>query len=72
MNIRVRIDDGVLELVSTDDSSRLGSSIISRPHFSVKATFPGITTLYVSLNSSDVCLCINIHSDAFLFVYNSF
>ncbi|ONK57184.1 uncharacterized protein A4U43_C10F17460 [Asparagus officinalis] len=49
MNMQVHIDDGILELVRVDDSSKLGGRIISIPNFSVKATVLGTTTLYVSI-----------------------
>jgi len=53
MNMHVHIDDGILELVSMNDSSGLGGWIISRPYFSVKAVVLGIATLYVSLQCSN-------------------
>lgn len=49
MNIHVHIEDGILDVVNGSLSSSIGSWIIYRSNFSVRALDVGTTTLYVSL-----------------------
>ncbi|XP_039138500.1 nuclear pore complex protein GP210 isoform X1 [Dioscorea cayenensis subsp. rotundata] len=48
MNIHVHIEDGILDVVNGSLSSSIGSWIIYRSNFSVRALDVGTTTLYVS------------------------
>lgn len=48
MNIRVHIEDHIIELVNEDDFSCCDDGYVNVPNFRIRATRLGITTLYVS------------------------
>lgn len=48
MNIRVYIEDHIVELVGNDDMLSPGDGYVNAPNFKIIAKHLGITTLYVS------------------------
>ena len=56
MNLHVNVEDGMLELVDTDNFSILVGGHVNAPSFKIKGRHLGITTLYVRLLSNSTIL----------------